>query len=438
MFRNALPDLGTAVVVVLALLGAIRMFGAAEYDRYFNKIDAGADAPVPTAEDKALHESLFIADLHADTLKWDRDILARSAWGHVDLPRLVEGNVALQSFTIVTKSPLPFGRARFQETEKCVSGAAIDMAAVLAAAQGRPAFSTRQRAIYQIERFKAAAERSRERDGPELRLILDVDDLRQLIADRNDGQQVVGAILGIEGGHWVGNTKGDPEVVDEDMQQLFDLGIRQFAPNHRFDNALSGSGEGCERYGLTEDGARALKAAEKLGIAVDLSHISQKGMDDAAELLTEPFMISHTGIKFGCEAPCRPARNLSDDQIRAVLRSGGIVGIGYWPYAVGPTVWHIANAMEHVMHLADEMGLEPGHHVAFGSDYDGSVTPFFDVSELSILTAVMRQRPEPFAEQTIRDIAGLNVCRYFARVLPGGSDEAAEEICSGAGAPVGT
>lgn len=435
MIKKLAYLLGGLALVLLLAGCVVWLFGAAEYDRRMNRVAADPTAPELTDEDLSLHQSLFIADLHVDTLKWERDLLERSVVGHVDLPRLVDGNVALQSFTIVTQSPLPFTRARYNETENCVSGSSLDVAAVLAAAQGRPAFSTRERAIHQIERFKTAVQRSKESDGAELRLIKDVDDLRRLVKDRQAGQQVVGGILGIEGGHWVGNTEGDLSLVEADMQQLYDLGVRQFAPNHRFDNALSGSGEGCERYGLTELGVHALKTAERLGIAVDLSHISQQGMDDAARVLSEPFMISHTGVKAGCEAPCRPARNLSDDQIKAVLNSGGIVGIGYWPYAVGPSVWHIANAMSHVMSLSQEMGLEPGRHVAFGSDYDGSVTPFFDVSELSILTAVMRQRADPFAEDIIRDIAGRNVCRYFARTLPGGGQVAAENICSEAATP---
>ena len=429
MFKGLLITFGVTVILVLILGGVVRLFGAVEYDRLMNRVAVDDTAPVPTDADEALHRSLFIADLHVDTLKWDRDLLKRSARGHVDLPRLVEGNVALQSFTIVTQSPLPFG-SNDAQGESCVSGGSLDMAAVLAAAQGRPAFSTRERAIYQIEKLKAAAERSRQGPGPELRLIRDVDDLRQLMEDRRAGRQVVGAILGIEGGHWVGNATGDPEVVKADMQQLFDLGVRQFAPNHRFDNALSGAGEGCERYGLTPLGQHALKTAERLGIAVDVAHISQQGMADAARILSKPFMVSHTGVKAGCEAPCRPARNLSDQQIEAVLKSSGVIGIGYWPYAVGSSVWNIADAMAHVMTVAERLGLEPGRHVAFGSDYDGSVTPFFDVSQLNTLTAVMRHRPQPFDERTIRNIAGLNVCRFFARVLPGGSEQAAEEICT--------
>src|SRR5262245_3595131 len=65
-----------------------------------------APRPIPVSEStQAFHKTLFVADLHADTALWNRDLLARGSRGHVDLPRLVEGGVALQAFTIVTKTP---------------------------------------------------------------------------------------------------------------------------------------------------------------------------------------------------------------------------------------------------------------------------------------------------------------------------------------------
>jgi len=71
------------------------------------KYNAVFHATPYAASDKArdLHRKLIVVDLHADSLLWDRDLMARNARGHVDLPRLLEGNVALQAFTIVTKVP---------------------------------------------------------------------------------------------------------------------------------------------------------------------------------------------------------------------------------------------------------------------------------------------------------------------------------------------
>lgn len=418
--------IGVAAALALVLVAAFVAWylGAEQFDKRINRVAPDPTAPVPTAEDEAFHRTLLVADLHADTLKWERDPLERSDWGHVDLPRLIEGNVALQVFTIVTKSPI-MGAHPERADERCSDSVNFDVTGLLAALQGRPFLDLRERAEYQVLRLKDAARRSIERGGPELRVVATADDLLRLIEDRRAGKQVVGGILGVEGGHWIGLDDADDERVEEEMRDLFEMGVRVFAPTHRFDNALSGASEGCERHGLTQAGRAALKAAQRLGMVVDLAHISPRGMRDAIDVLEGPFVVSHTGIQAGCEPPCRPARNLSDDDVRLILRNEGLIGIGYWPHAVGPTVWRIPEAMAHVMGIARELGLDPSRHVALGSDYDGSVTPFFDAGDLAILTAAMRRRPEPFDETTIRDIAGLNACRLFARVLPGGSEEAA-------------
>ncbi|MCC5857698.1 MAG: membrane dipeptidase [Ectothiorhodospiraceae bacterium] len=429
--------LGLVSIILIALLTVVGIYVyqnyaaglyylAGRYDRMMNPYGIDPEAPTPTAGDTSFHRSMFIADLHADTLKWERDLLHRSFYGHVDVPRLAEGNVALQVFTIVTKSPLNF------PWSSCVSARSPDKNTPLLFMQGRPMFDLRTRAFYQIERFKDAVERSREPDSPiELRLISSVDDLQQLVADRMQGMQVIGGILGIEGGHWVGGPEASEADVRADMEELFDAGVRQFAPTHRFDNNLSGSNEGCTRYGLTEHGRIALQHAEELGMVVDLAHISQQGLRDAIALLEQPFNISHTGIRHNCDPPCTPDRNLSDDDIRLIVNNGGIIGVGYWPQAIGPSVWRIADVMQHIMDIAAAEDLpHPSHHVALGSDYDGSVTPLIEVGHLDVLTAITRRRDQPFHPEVTRDIFGRNVCRLFATVLPGGDPDFANELCA--------
>lgn len=429
MLRVIALAFGVIGLLLVAAVVSIWLFGVAQFDRLMNPVSPDPSAPVPTAEDLAFHRSLFIADLHADTLKWDRDLLDRSTWGHVDVPRMEEGNVGLQVFSIVTRSPIP-GIREGHPGERCVSGTSLNVTGVLSAVQGRPIWSLRERTFAQIDRLKDAVRRSREGPGPELRLITSADDLRRLVADRRAGQRVIGAILGVEGGHWIGDARIGAVTVQDDMRQLYERGVRVFAPTHRFDNSLSGASEGCERYGLTEPGRSALQLAEQFGMAVDLAHISPQGLREAAELLRKPFMISHTGIQAGCEAPCRPARNLSDEEVSLILREGGLIGVGYWPEAIGPSIWRIADVMRRIMGIADDLGLERSRNIALGSDYDGSVTAPFDISQLAILTSILRQRPEAFDEEAIRNIAGLNACRLFAQVLPGGSTAAAREICT--------
>jgi membrane dipeptidase len=75
------------------------------YDHLLNRVE-DAPRPTPTAEERKFHDDLFIADLHADTLMWDRDLLSEHGYGHIDLPRLQRGNVRLQVFSVVTKTPI--------------------------------------------------------------------------------------------------------------------------------------------------------------------------------------------------------------------------------------------------------------------------------------------------------------------------------------------
>ncbi len=401
---------------------ALRGHAVAAVDRSLNRFALDPDAPVPEAEDLALHRAMFIADLHADCLKWDRDLLEWGSYGHADLPRLHAGNTALQVFAMVTHSPvnLPW--------KDCLSASDPNHAAWLAALQGRPVRTTRGRAYVQIDLFWDAVHRSQDHPGPELRAVLDASQLLALIEARAAGDEVIGGMLGLEGGHWIGLHSPDEAVVATEIRGLYDRGLRVFAPVHRFDNPLCGSSEGCRRYGLTPLGRRALREAEAHGMVIDLAHASEEAIRDAAALLKEPFIVSHTGVRAVCEAPCRPARNLSEDALRAVLDSGGVVGIGYWPHAVGEGVANIPRVMAHVMEMADRRGLEPSAHVALGSDFDGSVATQISADELAVLTAVLRRAGGGFDAPAIARIMGRNVCRLFAKRLPGGSAAMAERV----------
>jgi membrane dipeptidase len=416
--------LGAAALGAAGAIGGVhaaRPHLVTAVDRSLNRVALDPAAPEPDAADRRLHGGMFIADLHADTLKWDRDLLELSGHGHADLPRLHAGNVALQVFAMVTHSPVRY------PWRDCMRAESINHAAWLALLQGRPFRSARGRAFSQIDRFWSAVHRSRYRGGLTLRAILNATELEALVAARAAGETVIGGILGLEGGHWIGEYDHSVPAVRLEIQRLFDAGLRVFAPVHRFDNPLAGSSEGCARYGLTPAGRNALMMAQEHGMVIDLAHISEQGAIDAAELLSEPFIVSHTGVRATCEGPCRPERNLSDDAIRSILDSGGVIGIGFWPHAIGDGVAGIPRAMAHVMELADRRGLDPSRHVALGSDFDGSVRTQIEAEHLDVLTATLRHIGG-FDDRTIARIMGRNVCRLFATRLPGGSPDTARRI----------
>jgi microsomal dipeptidase-like Zn-dependent dipeptidase len=380
------------VVVVILLVGLAGFFFI--LPGYLEKsMNVSLHPPPYPASDRAreLHKRLLVADLHSDSLLWDRDLLDRATRGHVDVPRLIEGNVALQAFTVVTKTP------KGQNIES--NDGATDNITMLAIAQRWPLSawsSLKQRALYQATRLHEAAARS----GGRLVVIQTADDLTRYLERRKSEQALTAGLLGIEGAH----------ALDQDLsniEALFDAGFRMMAPTHFFDNDLAGSAHGVEKGGLTEKGREMVRRMEAKRMIVDLAHASGKTIEDVLAIATRPVVVSHTGVK----ATCDNSRNLSDEQIRAIARTGGVIGIGYWDTAVcGQDAAAIARAIRHTANL---VGVE---HVALGSDYDGAVTTPFDTTGVVQITDALLA--EGFSESDIEKIMGGNVIRLLLVTLP--------------------
>ena len=96
--------LGRILLVLVAAVIALLYFGPGYVERSRNSVIEHDPYPV-SPEARALHDTLIVGDWHADSLLWNRDLLARGSYGQVDIPRLLEGGVAIQAFTVVTKSP---------------------------------------------------------------------------------------------------------------------------------------------------------------------------------------------------------------------------------------------------------------------------------------------------------------------------------------------
>jgi Zn-dependent dipeptidase, microsomal dipeptidase homolog len=432
-------------------------------DRALNKVSKGAGTdPQPTTS--ALFQSLFIADLHADTLATDRDIFTTDAAdpaGHVDLPRLQQGNVALQAFTVFTDTPLP------RPETGCVSGDDTNFAAILQAIQLRPPatwFSQAESALHQARLLHRLRDRSLvlaaddEKDGKPndratLLLIETAADVAELVQRRRNHEPVIGAFLGLEGGHAL---EGDLD----NVRAFFDAGFRMIAPTHRFDNELASASEGCgEPRGLTQFGREVIAAAAQRHMVIDLAHAASPTIQEVAAMAVAggyPVVVSHGGVFETChpEDPNRVARNIHDEDIEAVAATGGVIGIGYWPEAVCWTetdfqsqrLDKIVEAMAHTLKVlrgnalaarmrARDPAYDPFDHIAFGSDYDGAVTVPFDAGGIGQLVAALqayraKDGSRPFDDLATRKIAGANVCRVLATQLPGGDAEFARTTCA--------
>ena len=379
-------------VAVLVPVAAVAFFALAPgiVERAQNQV-VDADLPAVTPQTHALHDSLQIADMHSDTLMWDRDLLERSSRGHMDLPRLQDGNVALQVFSSVSKSP------KGQNYD--ANTADTDNITLLTFAQLQPPRtwgSLLQRSLYHAEKLEKAAADS---DGT-LRVIRTRGDLDTLLADRGAGQDVTGALFSVEG---LQNLEGNIENFDA----LYDAGMRMAGFAHFFDNEAVGSMHGVEQGGLTDLGRAAFAEMERRGVIVDIAHSSHTAIAEMLALATKPVVASHGGV----QATCNVNRNLTDDEIRGVAATGGVVGIGYWDAAVCElTPAAVVDAIEHVIAVG---GLQTA---ALGSDYDGATTVAWDTSEIAVITQELRDRGR--SDDEIRAIMGGNTFRVMGQVLP--------------------
>ncbi len=351
-----------------------------------------AQAPyTPSDSALALHQGLHVADLHCDALLWNRDLLEHGKVGHVDVPRLLAGNVALEAFTIVSQVPFGLNMERNDGNS--------DMITVLAIAQRWPPRtwdSLKERALYQADKLRKFAERSQGK----LVLIKTAADLQSYLARRQTDHNLTAGFLGIEGAQVL-----EGELANIDV--LFDAGVRMMAPTHFFDNDIAGSAHGVEKGGLTEKGKEMIRRMEDKHILVDVAHASPQTIDDVLAMATKPVLVSHTGVKGTCDG----ARNLSDDHVKKIAQTGGVVGIAYFDAAVCAT--DVQAIVKAIRYTADLAGVE---HVGLGSDFDGAVKTPFDTAGLVQLTEALMA--EGFSESEIRLIMGGNVLRVLQENLP--------------------
>jgi membrane dipeptidase len=352
----------------------------------------GASSAV-SARAQELHRRLFVADLHADSLLWGRDLLERGSRGHVDVPRLIEGNVALEAFTVVSAVP---NILTMNIERNDGPGPTVTLLAVAGRWPRATWGSLKERALYQARRLHEFAARS----GGRLTLIKTRDDLARYAARRRSQPATAAGFLGLEGAQVL---EGDAANVDV----MFDAGFRMIGLTHFYDNEVGGSAHGAGKGGLTELGREVVRRAEARRMLIDLAHASPRLIDDVLTMATRPVLVSHTGVRGTCDN----TRNLSDDQLRRIARTGGVIGIGFWETAVcGRDARSIARAMGHAARVA---GVD---HVGLGSDFDGAVAAPFDATGLMQITDALLA--DGFTEDEVAKMMGGNVLRVLEQALP--------------------
>ncbi len=272
-----------------------------------------------------------IVDGHTDyvlsLLETGRDFSVESQIGHVDLPRARRGGLAAMLTAV------------FIRDEYLPEQAAA-------------------RTIRALDRLFETIDSSR----GAMRLVRNLADLEACLAGG-----AFGVILHFEGAEAI-----DPEFAF--LRVAYRLGLRSLGLTWSRPNIFAeGVGPGDGGRGLTLLGRELVRTCNELGILVDVSHLNDPGFWDVLACSSRPVVASHSN----CRALCPVARNLTDEQIRALAAQGGLLGINFHvgflrPGAERPEDASIDDVVAHIDHIVDLVGVD---HVAFGSDFDGATMP---------------------------------------------------------------
>lgn len=322
-----------------------------------------------------LHRRAMVIDTHADSiiqvLEGKRTLIERSEIGHIDFPRLREGGVDLQVLACYIREEYKPDRA-LPEALRMID------------------------AIYsQVEASEGKA----------------VVVYRAAEAERAKAEGRQGVLISIEGGEPIGT---DLAV----LRMLYRLGVRAIGLVWNQRNAIAdGVGELRTRGGLTTFGVELVKEMNRLGMLVDVSHLSEPGFWDVLEVSSQPIIASHSNARARCDSP----RNLTDDQIRALAENGGVMGINYFRGFVDEEfrrgdkskgdIQGILNQIDHIV------GLVGPSHVGLGGDFDGAypVAGLEDVTRLPAITQGLLDRG--YRDEDILAILGGNHLRLIRQVI---------------------
>ena len=384
--------------IILGILAALYLLTIAFLPSIIDKnyhAPRGEIDQLPTERALRIYNDLsFIGDLHSDALLWRRNLAKVHRYGQVDIPRLRKAKVDLQVFSIVSKSPRGLN---FEQN----ADDAPDNITSLYLIQGRPLKSLKS-LVKRAEVQARALNKLEEDKNVEFKIIRSASDLIQLDLEKKDGARHTAGLLALEGAHVLeGNISN--------VQVMYDAGVRMVGFTHFFDNELGGSGQGIQKGGITEFGLLVLKELEKKSMIIDLAHASDALFHDIINQAKRPLLVSHTGIVG--EGNCLPTRNLTDEKIKAVANSGGIIGIAFLEELIcSSKLSEIAKQMKYITEL---VGVE---HVAMGSDADGSVPTIVSLEQMPLLVDELLKIG--FSERDIGLIMGENMKQFLLENLP--------------------
>jgi membrane dipeptidase len=329
-----------------------------------------------------------VVDLLVGTAIMRPEFLARRKRDHVDLPRAREGGIDVLGMSIATR--LPDLRGTYSTPFFWSQGLPLRVL--------RSDLATAEALIARVEGWESGS-------GGAFKVIRSTADLDSVGAPGAP----VHAFLGVQGGH----------VLDGDVANLERLqarGVRMLALAHVMDNDLVGSDTGIRRGGLTGLGRDVIAECQRLGLIVDLAHMSETGIHDALPLMRRPFALSHTGFTELAGGMSRwrrysaGTRNLPSHLAHEVAAAGGLIGITLSTKLLGGET---LDAFGRAVELGIEIcGVE---HVAIGSDLDGGLRAIVDAAGYPLLTAeLLRRGTQPAVVAAVMGGNALNLLRTAA------------------------
>lgn len=386
-----------------------------------NRVPNEGSRPTTSADPITIHRQAIAIDMHADTaqrmLDENADIGQQLADGHFDSVRAVTGGLDAQFFSIWV-DPQLFG-----------GGGASAM----------------KRADDQIKAIKKLTERYPDR----WEMATSASDVRRIVADGR-----MAALLGLEGGYAI-----DEKL--ENVERYYRVGVRYMSPAWSVSTSWAGSSndEVGQTRGLNDLGKSVIREMNRLGMMVDVSHVSDKTFWDIIETSNKPIIATHSG----CRALANVPRNLTDEMIRAIAKSGGVVSVIFYPEHLEPG-WSekkkrvdveiasqvqqasaaaeggvaqkklardrvrqeeyarrlppvsVARLVDHIDHVVKLVGVE---HVGIGSDFDGVQATLSDlatIADLPNLTFELLRRG--YTPEDVEKILGGNILRVMEQVEP--------------------
>uniref|UniRef100_A0ABD2XK26 Dipeptidase n=1 Tax=Trichogramma kaykai TaxID=54128 RepID=A0ABD2XK26_9HYME len=230
-----------------------------------------------------------------------------------------------------------------------------------------------------------------------------------IIEAHSDGK--IASLIGVEGGHSLGNSLGV-------LRTFYGLGARYLTLTHACDTSWAACSVGETNStqdttpGLSEFGKAVVRELNRLGMLVDLSHVSTRTMHAALQTTRAPVIFSHSAAR----ALCNSSRNVPDNVLKNLAKNGGIAMVPFYTYFITcNSTATIKDVIAHINHIRKVAGID---HVGIGAGYDGiNFTPsgLEDVSKYPQLLATLLEDPT-WTEDDIKKLAGLNLLRVFAKV----------------------